>query len=74
MKIHIEIEVDIDYDLQPYEPPTETYDCFLPGCDEEITINSVSVGKTDILAELPKDVKEKILYDCAENAQWCRNR
>lgn len=38
------VELDIEFDYQPYEPATNEY----PGCDESVEITAVIFNGTDI--------------------------
>lgn len=58
----IEQEFVVDYDYQPCEPPTREH----PGCDAEITINSVMLGKVDILPEMSEEEVQAIRETCLE--------
>ena len=59
-KTYIEIEVEIDYDFQPEEPAVLwPNDSAYPGCEAEVTINSVMCGNTDIR----EDLKEVFIFD-----------
>lgn len=62
MKTHIEIEVDVEYDFQPYEPQTRTD----PGCDAAIEHMSVEFGGIYINDKLSKDQLEALEMECLE--------
>lgn len=49
-------EFMVDFDYQPAEAETLEY----PGCKEEATINSVSVGGLELLGSLPESTLNKI--------------
>lgn len=72
-KTHIEIEVEVFYDYQPFEDKTLTY----PGADAQVTINvveialpdgSVRVGRyPDISNLLTKEINASLEEQCFEN-------
>ena len=65
LNTEIELEVEVNYDYQPQEPSDGAY----PGCDEEISINSVMLGETDILGRLIGDELENITEACRRNEE-----
>lgn len=76
-KTHIEIEVVVDYDYQPYEPQSK--DC--PETYAEVTVNVVevvlpkgSVGFGDIQPYLDKSTMESITEQCFEQEQTRNKR
>lgn len=67
-KMFIEIEVEVHYGYQPYEPMTQNY----PGADADVTVNTVEIrGKSpmgyDISSILNKDQIELIKSECFED-------
>lgn len=56
MKMHIEIEVEVHYDVQPFEPQTQTD----PGCPAEMENLYVSWGRLDITDLLSKSEIKRI--------------
>ncbi len=60
MKTNIEIEVEVLYDFEPYEPATREY----PGCRAEVTINAVMIGPFDIRPQLSIHQMEDLEQKC----------
>tara|TARA_R110000868_G_scaffold176248_5_gene413727 strand:+ start:503 stop:718 length:216 start_codon:yes stop_codon:yes gene_type:complete len=63
MKMYIEIEVDVDYSFQPFERATLEY----PGCDAEVTLESVLFGGVDIEPFLDAKTLDGILTSLQGN-------
>ena len=62
LKTHIELEVDVYYEFQPYEPPTSEY----PGCDADIEYITVEFGGIDITEKIDKYYMEILYLLCLE--------
>tara|TARA_R110000803_G_scaffold28727_2_gene66178 strand:+ start:299 stop:514 length:216 start_codon:yes stop_codon:yes gene_type:complete len=60
MKTNIEIEVEVLYDFQPYEPATREY----PGNRAEVTINAVEINTFDIMMNLSPTQMEDLEQQC----------
>lgn len=60
MKMFIEIEVDVEYDYQPFEAQTLNY----PGCDASIENVSVVIGNYEITNHLDVSTTESINNQC----------
>jgi len=58
----VELDVEVNYDFQPFEPQTNTY----PGCRAEIEYMSVWVGDTEITAILDKAKLNELMQKCLE--------
>lgn len=67
---NIEIEIEVNFDYQPYERPTRHY----PGCSEQVCINSISIHGVEVggrlydkLIELYEATLEAACWDEVEN-------
>ena len=62
-KTFIEIEVEVEYDYQPYEPQSK--DC--PETYAEVTIGTVKILNQDIYSFLEDDTLENLEQQCFED-------
>lgn len=77
--IHIEIPVTVEWDYQPGEPPVTSgpADNWSPGADDELSIESITIGTMDIhsalgpaeMAAIEETLREHMLEDAAAAAE-----
>ena len=60
-----DVPVTVEYWYQPFEPANLTY----PGCDAEVTIQSVRVMGEDILSGLSEELIYQLGNECLTDAE-----